>query len=82
MVADWRVEDIVRLASRYREIVETEVEDASLKASESSRLYEATILVEKNYPSARTDNEELRRLLQELKYKIVRKWVDTKIAAT
>ena len=73
---------MVQLASRYREIVETEVEDASLKASESSRLYEATILVEKNYPSARTDNEELRRLLQELKYKIVRKWVDTKIAAT
>ena len=82
MVADWRVGDIVRLASRYREIVETEVEDASLKASESSRLYEATVQVEKNYPSARTDNEELRRLLQELKYKIVRKWVDTKIAAT
>ena len=82
MVADWKVGDMVQLASRYREIVETEVEDASLKASESSRLYEATILVEKNYPSARTDNEELRRLLQELKYKIVRKWVDTKIAAT
>ena len=73
---------MVQLASRYREIVETEVEDASLKASESSRLYEATVQVEKNYPSARTDNEELRRLLQELKYKIVRKWVDTKIAAT
>jgi hypothetical protein len=73
---------MVWLASRYREIVRTVVDEASLRASENNRLYEAMVQAEKNYPSARIgDEEELRRLLQELKYKMVRKWADTRINA-
>lgn len=47
MTASWKVDSMVLLASKYREIVRTEVDEASLKASESSRLYEAIVRAEK-----------------------------------
>lgn len=50
------------------------------KASGSSKLYAAMAEAEKSYPSELIgNNEELRQLLQKLKYQIVKKWTGAKV---
>lgn len=72
-----KIDNMARFARRYIETTRAEVDEANRKAGENSRLYDAMVQAEKEYPSALIDNEgELRQMLQELKYRIIRKWAD------